>query len=205
MASMKNWMLQIPIYIYTIQSFLIQCFLGDSLQNVCPVEWHDDQCKVVLEVFEEGSKSGKDSEPSTLRDLFEEFEENSLEYTLNNHDCLPRGTKDKEGSGDGGDDGDSKADGGYNINPKKTKVYFQYAPLLSGPGAAKHSNVASLFSMDIAWIHSEHSSLNQMLSHSTCALIRISKRKLTVRPITYCAVFDALTTMVQCVPGVPRF
>ena len=115
------------------------------------MEWNSDQEMVVLEVVEEGAKSGKDSEPSTLQELMDQFAEEGLEYTLNNHECTPKGAPAKAN----GDDEAEPSDG-YVIQPKKTKVYFQYSP---AAGNLKWSNVASLFAVDATWmnVHQENS------------------------------------------------
>lgn len=123
-------------------------FAGDALQNVCAVEWTSDQDIVVLEVLEDGAKQGKDTEPTTIKELMEEFEEQGLEYTLNNHDCVRR---EIEAEGQEPDEGVKTEDAngaasGYAVTPKKTKVYFQYTAVTSN---LKHSNVASCFPVEV--------------------------------------------------------
>ena len=97
----------------------------------------------MLEVFEEGAKTGKDSPPCTIQEMMEEFEENGSDYTLNNHECVRRDDKAEDEDGK-----NEKVSGGYDITAKKTKVYFQYAPLTAN---YKWSNVASFFGVDVAW------------------------------------------------------
>lgn len=124
---------------------LLPC-AGDSMTNVVSVEWTSDEDMVVLEVFEDGGKQGRDSEPTTWKEVMEEFEENGLEYTINNHECIRQeGQASEDGHGEQAD-GDHGV-GGYSISPKKTKVYFQYG---WQQGNYKYSNVASAFSVDLS-------------------------------------------------------
>ncbi|CAE7749152.1 unnamed protein product [Symbiodinium sp. CCMP2456] len=54
-----------------------------------PCRWDSDQCVVVLEVTEDGSRRLKDTKPCTIRALLTEFEANGMvETTLNGHEYV---------------------------------------------------------------------------------------------------------------------
>lgn len=60
---------------------------GSALDHTCTLEVKSDMELVVLEIQQEGSKSFKDSEPTTLRALAHELEESDiLDFTLCCHE-----------------------------------------------------------------------------------------------------------------------